>query len=112
MKRDKIKPHTLAHIQYEKATNIGGDKGELTERCVIPTFIPDPNMKALDVTNLSEEDRQHVESLYQEYTEYYTQMLSTLFSFEDWVSHTRGEEEIPAELKWRTFKLDNVKKLD
>lgn len=107
-----MKANELTHIQYEKATNYGGGrKGELTERFVIPTFVPQPNIKALDVTSLTEEERTELQELYAEYTEYYKQAVSTLFTFEDWISHSRGDEPAP-EVKWRTFKLENVEELD
>lgn len=106
-----MKSSKITHIQYEKATNIGGEKGEITERYVIPTFVPVPNMKALDVTNMSDEERKEMETAYAEYTQYYKLAVSKLFTFEDWLTHSRGEKATP-ELKWRTFKLDNVKILD
>lgn len=106
-----MKSSKLTHIQYKKATNIGGEKGELTERYVIPTFVPMPNMKALDVTNLSDEEQKELETAYGEYTLYYKLAASKIFTFEDWLTHSRGEDTTP-ELKWRTFKLDNMTVLD
>lgn len=107
-----MKATELTHIQYEKATDLGGGrKGEITERYVIPTFVPQPNIKALDVTDLSEEERDELQELYAEYAEYYTNAVRSLFSFEDWVTHTRGEDAKP-DVKWRTFKMENVKVLD
>ena len=107
-----MKSTELTHIRYEKATDLGGGrKGEVTERYVIPTFVPQLNIKALDVTDLPEEERKQLQQLYAEYTEYYKQAVATLFTFEDWVSHTRGEDARP-QTKWRTFKLENVEVLD
>lgn len=107
-----MKSSELTHILYERATDlVGGTKGEVTERYIIPTFVPQPNIKALDVTDLTEEEREMLQTAYAEYAEYYKQAASTLFSFEDWLSHSRGDEAKPT-LKWRTFKLENVKVLD
>ena len=107
-----MKANTLTHIKYKKATNHGGGRqGEITERYVIPTFVPQANMKAIDVTDLSDEEREELREMYEEYTEYYRQAVQALFSFEDWVSHTRGEDAKPSP-KWRTFKLENVEVLD
>lgn len=105
-----MKANELTHIQYEKATDLGGTKGEITERYVIPTFVPHPNIKAIDVTDLSDDERTKVQELYAEYTQYYKQAVSSLFTFEDWVSHTQGED-VNVQVKWRTFRTDNVKVL-
>lgn len=106
-----MKATELTHIQYEKATNIGGAAGEITERYVIPTFVPNPNIKALDVTDLSEAERVVIQQAYAEYTDYYTQAVKSLFNFEDWLSHTKGDDIDTSDIKWRTFKMDNVKVL-
>lgn len=105
-----MKATELTHIQYEKATNIGGTKGEITERYVIPTFVPNPNIKAIDVTDLSDKEREDLRLAFVEYTEYYKQMVSTLFTFEDWLQQTKGCDSLP-DIKWRTFNIDNVKVL-
>ena len=95
----------LTRIRYTKAND------EVSDRTVIPTFVPLPNMKALDVTDLSPEKQKDMESLYQEYSDYYTTAAKTLFSFEDWLSHTQGEAALSETLKWRTFVLENTQSL-
>ena len=107
-----MKANEVTHIQYEKATDIGGRRGEITERYVIPTFVPLPTIKAIDVTEFTPEAREDVAALFQEYAEYYKQQASRIFSFEDWLTHTRGEGAKVDPLNWRTFKLDNVEVLD
>lgn len=109
-----MKANEITHIQYKKATDLGnGNKGEITERYVIPTFVPHPNIKAIDVTDLSKEDQNQLKELYSEYTEYYRRAAMTIFSFEDWLSHTQdGGEDVSKKVKWRTFKMDNVEVLD
>lgn len=107
-----MKSTKLTHILYEKATDLGGRRGEVTERYIIPTFVPQSNIKALDVTDLPEEKQKEMQAAYVEYTEYYKQAASTLFTFEDWLAHTRYDEKLKTALKWRTFKLENVKVLD
>ncbi len=107
-----MKSNELTHIQYEKATDLGsGSKGEITERYVIPTFVPQPNMKALDVTELTEAEREEMAALFSEYSEYYKQQAKNIFTFEDWLSHTRGDDT-DVEIKWRTFRMANVEVLD
>ena len=105
-----MKANEVTHIEYTRTTDLGGGaKGEVTERYVIPTFIPHPNIKALDVTDLPEDARKALAEQMKEYAEYYRQQVQTIFSFEDWLNHTRNEVFSP---KWRTFKVDNVKVLE
>jgi hypothetical protein len=101
----------LTKVKYTKK-DANGVPGDITVRTIIPTFVPLPNMKALDVTDLSPEEQRDMESLYQEYSEYYTTAAKTLFSFEDWLSHTQGEAELSDGLKWRTFILENTEIVD
>lgn len=96
----------LRNIRYTKK-----DTEEVTDRVIIPTFIPLPNMKALDVTSLPAEEQQELAELYAEYQEYYEQAAKRIFNFEDWLTHTRGEDA-KFELKWRTFVLENTENLD
>ena len=56
----------ITSVRYTKK-----DTGEVTDRVIIPTFVPLPNMKALDVTDLTPEVRTQLATLYEEYTEYY-----------------------------------------
>lgn len=100
----------LLHIEYERSTDIGGQKGEITERYVIPSFVPAKNMKAIDVSKLKETERQRLLELFKEYNEYRELAMSTIFSFDDWLEQT-SEPDIPL-VAWRTFKMDNVKVLD
>lgn len=102
----------MSKIELTKVRYTRKGESESTNRVIIPTFVPLPNMKALDVTDLSPEEQQDMESLYQEYSEYYTAGAKTLFSFEDWLSHTQGEAALSENLKWRTFVLENTEILD
>lgn len=102
-----LKQSTLADIRYTKKGT-----GEVTERTVIPTFVPLPNIKALDVTDLEPDQRRSLAFLYSEYTEYYQAAAKALFSFEDWLSHTQAYAGAADHLKWRTFVLENTEVLD
>lgn len=91
-------------IRYTRTTNFGeGSEGDVTERVIIPTRVPSRFVKALDVTKFTEEAREDLSKLLQEYTEYYTKQMQTIFSFEDWLEHTRGEGARVDPLIWRTF---------
>ena len=102
-----MKQKEILHIEYTKATDLGGRKGEVTQRDVIPTFIPTGNIKAIDVTQLTEAEQKNLLNWFREYTEYYETFVKQAFTFEDWLAHTHGGEDVP-EIKWRTFKQDNM----
>lgn len=105
-----MKSNTITHIKYTKATNHGtGTAGEVTERNVIFTFVPNDNLKALDVSDLSSNDQFQMTELYKEYSEFYKQQLKMIPSFENWAEQSK---EIFLEAKWRTFKKDNIEVLD
>lgn len=103
-----MKTGEVFQIRYEKATDLGsGNVGEVTERAIVPTNIPSENVKALDVTDLSANDREQMKNLYEEYQKYYKQQVSTIFNFEDWLTHTGHDRDVP-NIKWRTFRKQNI----
>lgn len=91
----------LETVEYTKANK------ETSERVIIPTYIPQPNIKALDVTELTEDRREDVLEMVQEYSDYVAQQQKTIFSFEDWLEHSKQIDS--TDVKWRTFKLDGLK---
>lgn len=105
-----MKANKVAHIEYERATNLGsGAKGDLSERWIIPTFIPPTNIKAIDVSQLTEEQRAEMTALWSQYQDYYRAAVEALFDFETWVEHTTNES---VDVEWRTFKPENITLLD
>ena len=104
--RPRIRPQHIK-LQNVRYTKPGSD--EVTDRVIIPTFVPLPHMKALDVTDLPSENQQQLVTLFKEYAEYYEVAAMTLFNFEDWISHT---QDIQIQLKWRTFVLENTEIID
>lgn len=105
-----MKKSKLTEISYTRTTDIGGTKGEVTHRYIIPTTLPINNIKALDVTELPSDDMLLLERLYQEYTEYVEQQLSTMFDFNDWVQHTQNID-ISSKIKWRTFSPSSTQEI-
>jgi len=97
-----LKSHKIQQIKYTK------DNGEVTERYVIPTFVPKPNVKAIDVTQLDEDTRNQLLSLLVEYNNYVAAQTNTIFGFEEWVEHTKL---LYVEPTWRTFKINNTEVL-
>lgn len=81
-------------------------KNETSAREIIPTTIPSDNIKAIDVSDLSESEKAHIKELLAEYNEYVEHHRASMFNFETWVNHSKGEEIAP---KWRTFNKDRIK---
>jgi len=106
----KLKENQLESISYHKTEVLGKQviHGEVTHRVVIPTYVPSPknlNVKAIDVTDLSEEQREEMLTAWNEYQEYLEQQRRTLFAFDDFIEHTG--RELP-DIKWRTFKPSQI----
>lgn len=94
-----------AKLYNVKYTSIGGEN---SERTIIPTFIPKPatsNIKALDVSALTEEERVELCDLLQGYEVYKQTYLTGMFKLETWLEHTTGKQ-FP--LKFRTFVQENL----
>lgn len=99
-----IKRFKPTQIKYVK------DDGTETIRTIVSfTEVPE-NVKALDVSNMSESDRANILELVGEYQNYIQNHISTAFSFENWVQHTTGKSL--NELKWRTFKIKNIQPIE
>lgn len=98
-----LKENQEGKIRYSKDTDSGV---EVTERIIIPTSIPKNNIKAFDVSNLSEEDRNKMIELHKEYQQYFKAQIKTIFSFEDWIDASHPDDKM--EVKYRTFKIDNI----
>lgn len=80
--------------------------GEDTVRTILPTYVPEKNIKAIDVTSMDDEQRECLRQLFVEYTDYVDQHINKMFNFEDWVEHVANER---LSLKWRTFKPENLR---
>lgn len=90
----------LNNIVYKSAS-----KEEVTDRVIIPTFVPSDNVKAIDVTDLPGNERVEILDLVNQYAAYKKQFMENMFSFETWVEHTKGKALAP---KWRTFTTDRI----
>ena len=100
--------YEIAHIRYTSK-----DGSDVSDRVIIPTFIPTPSIKAIDVTEMSDEERVETQELLRDYAAYFETAVKRVFSFEDWISHTTGlSEGATPEVKWRTFLTDNIERLD
>lgn len=109
-----MKENQVTNVRYTRSTNYGRTdeaQGEVTERCIIPTYIPKTNVKALDVSDLSKEDRQWLQQLFEQYKQYYQDAVKSLFTFEDWVEHTQNVD-VTNKVKWRTFNQNNLEETD
>lgn len=101
-----LKAHTIQRVTY-------CDKdGNLSDRTIIPTFVPRTNIKAIDVSDLNEEERVVMLQQLLDYQEYVAAVTKTIFSFDNWRDHTKPDNET-ADIspKWRTFKIDKIEVL-
>lgn len=95
----QIHAFTPVNIEYVK------DSGDRSLRTIISTTNSYQNLKAADITELNEDKKTEMVSLFKEYDEYVHQHMSKMFSFNDWAEHTTGH---PVDVKWRTFKQANT----
>jgi DNA/RNA endonuclease YhcR with UshA esterase domain len=105
-----LKEREIQRIRYTKINDNSGtmDRFEEAERVIIPTFVPKQNYKAVDVTDLSDEQRNDIQQKLTEYNKYVLEQSKSVFKFEDWVNHTMNEE---VSVKWRTFKVEHTELL-
>lgn len=104
MARMMLKAGNIHHIRYTKPST-----GEVTERYIVPSFVPPANVKAIDVTDMESSERDDLCELLVKYTDYVKEKSKSIFSFEDYVSHQTNQIITP---KWRTFKNSGLKQLD
>ena len=95
-----LKVGAVQTIEYTK------DSGEASTRVIIPVNVASDTVQALDVSDLTTEEQSQTEMLVNEYNQYISDKMSTLFSFEDWMEHT-SQPAVP--VKWRKFKSSGVK---
>jgi hypothetical protein len=101
-----IRAYHPIDIKYEK------DSGEVSTRTIIPTTNVPHNVKAVDISSLSEDEQLHMIALFEAYDEYTSNHMKKMFDFQNWVEHTTGEgvgsNNSGSPLSWRTFKLSNT----
>lgn len=86
-------------------TKYGIEGQEVTDRTIIPTQLPFSNIRALDVSELTPEQRAEVADVYAVYQEYVDLQMSKIFNFETWLEHT--DTKIP-KFKWRMFRPEQT----
>jgi len=97
----KLTEAHLATIEYtSESTN------EVTHRTIVPVSVPSSTVRAIDVSELSEQDQQELAGLVAEYKEYVDQHFNKMFKFEDWAEHSK---QIYISPKWRSFKVSGIK---
>lgn len=98
-----LKQNEPSAIKYTKKD------GTITERVIVPTFVPNDTIKAIDVTELSTDEAADMVEALREYSEYYENATKTLFKFEDWITHVGRKTGTP---KWRSFIKQNIVELE
>ena len=99
----------MSKMHCEEVTYTKPSTGEVTDRVIIPVSQPTANVKAIDVTDLNNEDRAKMADAFSEYQEYVALCISKIYNFETFVSHTTGED---LDVKWRTFNGHNLEITD
>jgi hypothetical protein len=104
-----MRPHNLTKIRYAKTITEDDSQfiAEKTERTIVPTVVPG-NIKAIDVTDLADDEQQKMCELYEEYAQYFDNHQRTAYSFEDWASLSKNVDVTP---KWRTFKPNQTEEI-
>lgn len=97
-----MKKHEIVSVEYLDKKN------EKSTRTIIPYMIPEENIKAIDVSDLPEKEREELLEFITEYGEYLKTYENQRFSLEDFISHSKGKEIKP---KWRSFNKDRIKEL-
>jgi len=99
-----MQQNKLTTITYSKVFEEGV---ETTQRNIIPITVPG-NIKALDVTDHDLDIQYQLSHSYEEYADYLKGHIKLAFSFENWLSHTKGVDFTP---KYRTFKPEQTTEL-
>jgi hypothetical protein len=105
-----LKVSELSKIRYTKKTENGE---EVTERVILPTFVPAPrhkNVKAIDVSQFNQQLQEELAGLMKNYHDYLEEKRKSTMTFEEFVEEHRNME-IGEKLKWRTFKPTQLKEL-
>lgn len=93
----------------EEVTYTKPSTGEVTDRVIIPISQPTPNVKAIDVTDLNQNERAEMVEIFNEYQDYVDTCIKRIFTFEDFVSQTTGRD---MDVKWRTFNVNGLESAD
>ena len=99
MDKSFLEEAELQTISYTKAD------GEVVTRDVIPTQVPSDLVTTVDVTELSAEERDQMLSWITDYTTYVDNVLSTIFTLEDFIE--QASNETPT-VKWRRYYKANI----
>jgi len=91
----------ILDIKYTKAN------GEKSDRKIISLNSIPKNLKAIDISDISQEDAEHLIEQYKNYNEYLENFDKTKMKFEDWYSMTNPNESLST-VKYRTFTVDNI----
>jgi hypothetical protein len=94
-----LKEGVISEILYRKET------GEVADRTIIPVYMAQPNIKAIDIGELNTKDRLWLQDCIKEYQEYLAAKRATILSLENWVEHTKNQR---MEVKWRTYKPSGI----
>jgi len=89
--------YNIEYVDHKEKTSL---------RTIIPTTIPASNVKAIDVSGLPEDETKEICQLVAEYKDYVETQRKNMYTFEDFVSLTKGKTISP---KWRSFNAERIK---
>jgi hypothetical protein len=84
------------HILYEKKG------GEVSERTILPLNVPNNNVLAFDVSDLTQDQLEQVQTQYKAYIQYKDDFMKSMLSFDKWLDHVQSDID-PKILKYRSF---------
>jgi len=97
-------PKVLEKTIINEVSYIKLQNGDVSERFIIPTNIPKDYIDAIDVTSLSDTERDEIQKAYLDYLDYVKLFNKNMFNFSSWLEHTGKQIEI----KYRRFKTDQL----
>lgn len=82
-------------------------KGVTTHRTIIPVTIPADNIRALDVTGLSDEEINHLSDKLAEYKQYKSAIMQHMWTLEEFIKSTDDDGTLDT-ISWRSFNRNRV----
>lgn len=103
----QLNKNILYNVEYVK-TNPTTKEDEKSQRSIIPLNEIPETVTALDITDLSLDDADHLSNKMQEYQQYVDQHLSLMFNFNTWYEQTENKQLDKKFQKIRKFSLNRL----
>jgi hypothetical protein len=100
-----VEKNKLYCIEYEKAD------GTVTLRSIVPMTDAPKNVRAIDVTALSNDQVDALMLKQTEYRAYCQHFMAGMYDFETWFEHTQGTKLDKTLNEIRSFTVTNIKQI-